>query len=377
MLNHNPKESGGMVLRPETALQYLRQAAALQSSGGGVFPEGLFTSFRKNRFLCYSRPDANFFFTASLLFTGSNLSSYLKAAQSPFYNEWEGMLVGMREKAFGAYPLFRQSHSNGAVTYNFWQRAARKHFPDGNILCRLPHFRLADDIDDTSLAFLTFPHSPSEAAQTKEKLLLHANGVQKQNTLGFTEYRMWPVYGTWFGKKMPVEFDVCALLNLMHFTERYKLPKNEYDAGTYKFLRSVLESEKHLNHPFRASANYADSAILLYHYARFAAEFPQALGIDSGNLIKYQCRAILKNTHNESHKLLTAISLGRLGEVVPKPVIDEAAFLKSFVFFLAPMLSAFEGPLLCRFAGLPLVHIEYVSEAFNLLLLAEAAVYCT
>ena len=176
----------------------IERIALCQSRGDKFFPEGIFPSYRQNNYLFYKRPDTNIFYTATIVFILNQIKHKVSEKSQTIIKE-------ITEKAIKNYPDFQ--NKDGLKTYNFWQTKPSKHFPNGFIFRHLDHFRIPDDIDDTSLVYLTLPQSKKDVIWLKEKLKLHT--VPSLGVGG-------AVYSTWFGKNMPIEFDVCALCNLMY-----------------------------------------------------------------------------------------------------------------------------------------------------------------
>ncbi|MES2389666.1 MAG: hypothetical protein V4543_16800 [Bacteroidota bacterium] len=359
----------------EKAINLLKQIEAMQSAGNRFFPAGLFPVWRKSPLHLKARPDPDFFLTASVLFTLDNIIACLDHKGSAHLPEVEAISDRIRIQAYQAYPLFRNAHPDGTLTYNFWPRKPGMHFPFGLIFRHLQSIAIPDDIDDTALAFLTMPHTPAEAQLVQNKLQFHANKYRKTNTTALSFYRNEPIPNTWFGSKMLIEFDVCALLNLLHMCSRYGLPWDDRTAAALRFVRSVLLHSEHFNYPFISSPYYAEAGIILYHYARFAAEFPGVLGADCLQKIENDCRHILSADYPEGSRLMAYISLSRLGLYAERPSVDEDAFISGFSFSVAGWLSAFEGKRIRRLAEKPFLQFRFFCPAFSLALLAEAEVY--
>ena len=67
---------------------FIQKIAHLQDSADRrYFPEGIFESYRSNRFWRYHRPDTNVFFTAITVFTLNNIIEKLSTESQKLVNE--------------------------------------------------------------------------------------------------------------------------------------------------------------------------------------------------------------------------------------------------------------------------------------------------
>lgn len=325
---------------------------------------GLFASFRHNPTVFYRRPDTNVFFTAVTVFT----LQQLRAVVTP---ESRQLIDQMTSRAAGAYPIFR--NKDGLNTYNFWPTRPSQHFPNGYLFRHFEHFRIPDDIDDTAMVFLTAPPEPADRLWLKEKLGQHANGSQPQRIRNtYPDYRPLRAYSTWFGKHMGVDFDACALSNVLFCIHQYDLPRNEHDADSLVYLRSIVETGRYVADPFRCAPHYARTSLIIYHLARLMAAF-QIADLESirPRLIA-DARLLLTTSTNRVERLLLATSLGRLNEPVQEVDLHfiEHDF-PSFHFFIAGLLTAYEQPWLRQFANRPLMQMRWQCDAHCWALVAE------
>ncbi|QIP17254.1 hypothetical protein G8759_33740 [Spirosoma aureum] len=328
---------------------------------------GLFPSFRSNSTIFYRRSDTNIFFTVITVFTLQSLRS----AGSP---KAQHLISQISERARTAFPIFQ--NKDGLDTYNFWPTRPSRHFPNGYLFRHFEHFRIPDDIDDTAMIYLTQiaePPSPDTLNWLKAKLAQHANRSQRhqiKNT--YPEYRSLRAYSTWFGKNMGIDFDACALSNVLFCIYQYNLPRNQHDTDSLIYLRSVVESGRYVAEPFRCAPHYARTSLIIYHLARLMAAFtiPELESVRSR--LVADAHQKLTKTSNRLEQIILATSLRRLGEVLP--AIDtnyiERDF-NTFNFFIAGLLTAYEQPWLRRFADRPLMQMRWQCEAHCWALVAE------
>lgn len=350
----------------------LKEIEKRQSKGGNHFAEGLFPSFRSNSFLFYKRPDTNVFFTANIVFILQQLKSHL----SEKYNSIIDKIISL---AIRNYPDFQ--NKDGLKTYNFWQTKPSNHFPNGNIFKRFEHFRIPDDIDDTALVYLTLPYSRDDVLWLKEKLTQHANLEKLQIRNTFEHYRNLKVYSTWFGKNMPIEFDVCALCNLMYLIEKHCLPRNDHDTDTYRFLREVIERNEFMTDPFTVAHNYATTPLIIYHYARLLGDFSIPELDSCREKLIHTIKASFEKEKSYMNKIILETSLIKLGirnlelGVSLKnssPINHQSSH--NFPYFIAGLLSSYENPILQKMARWKITQMEWTCEAHSLALILEN--YC-
>jgi hypothetical protein len=359
----------------------IERIASCQSRGDKFFPEGIFPSYRQNKYLFYKRPDTNVFYTATIVFI-------LNQIKHKVSEKSQTIIEIITEKAIKKYSDFQ--NKDGLKTYNFWQTKPSNHFSNGLIFRHLDHFRIPDDIDDTALIYLTLPHLKEDVVWLKEKLKLHTPQPTHRTALKESSDK-GPLqgqsdgsaggYSTWFGKNMPIEFDVCALCNLMYLFEKHQLPYNEYDEAVFVFLREVILQERYITDAFKVAHNYATTPLIIYHYARLLGDFEiKQLEICREKLIQ-KTKELLADgePYNE--------------EIVMNKVILETALLKlnkeyeftnyqlpvtnnqsPFTYFIAGLLSSYRNSFLYFFAPMKITQMEWKCEAHDLALIVERTV---
>jgi hypothetical protein len=335
----------------------IQRIADLQTS------TGLFSSVRSNPALAYRRPDSNVFFTAVTVFTLGHLRPAVSAVSQQLIDQ-------IRERALLAYPLFR--NKDGLNTYNFWPTRPSQHFPNGYIFRHFDHFRIPDDIDDTAMVYLTMHPSASDLRWLRDKLAQHANGTTRQIRTTFDEYRSLRAYSTWFGKNMGIDFDACALSNMLYCLYQYGVPPDPHALDSLTYLRAVVESGWYVSEPFRCAPHYARTSLIIYHLARLIDAFdPPELTSIRPRLVR-DARHLLTQTTNRMEQIVLSTSLLRLGE--RPPPIDTAGIdqdFNTFHFFIAGLLTAYEQPWLRRFAHRPITQMRWQCEAHSWALVVE------
>jgi hypothetical protein len=342
----------------------LQKIMALQANNQAFFEDGLFPAFRENRFFNYKRTDENLFITASIFFI-------LDAIKTNF--DADNQLLIEKSKAIFLEKISLFQQKDGLKTYNFYQTKPNKHFPNGWLLHRLRHFKLPEDIDDTALAYLIAEPPLEDVLWLKEKLKPHANlsRISIKNT--FQHYRQIKVYSTWFGEKMPIEFDACALCNLLFLFKKYDLPENEFDHDSIRFLAEIIERNEYKTAPIMVALNYPRTALILYHFGRLMQNFKiEALEKHRNTLIE-SCLELLKTEKNQFERLLLSTALMKLSGQADKYSFDLnlEKDSQSKPFFVAGFLSGFSNKFIKKLANLPIFQINWQSEALLLTLQLE------
>ncbi len=281
-------------------------------------------SVRKNDFWGYKRADDNIFALASTLFILQQNTRYLNNEQKVIFEKIESQI----QAEFAKY-----QNKDGRLTYNFYQTKPSSHFPNGRFMQRLDHFRLPDDIDDTALIYLT-------ANYTKEQTLWLKNHLT-EFTDQYVESKNGKIYSTWFGKNMPKEQDVCALLNLMYLFFKHQVSLDQTDQNTLEFIsNSVNDITKN---PFHIARHYGHAALIIYHYARFMSDFSHPeLDNRKPELIRIS-KDLLKKEKSALFRMLLETALLKCGEKRNKIDIDLNPE-KQFYSFIGAPFAPFQNP---------------------------------
>ncbi len=324
------------------------------------FPEGIFESYRSNKYLHYHRPDTNVFFTAITVFTLSNIKEFLSPKS-------QLLVENITKKATESYQLFK--NKNGLNTYNFFQTNPSQHFPHGNILHRFNHFKIPDDVDDTAMIYMTLPHTQEDAKWLQNKLIQHSNNYKQQIKNTFPEYKNLNAYSTWFGKDMYIEFDACALSNIIYCQLHFGLELDEHGQDAVKYIQQTILSNQYIEQPFRVAHQYARTPLIMYHVMRLMNKFhiPE-LEICREKLESEILCYLGKKGLEFMDRVLLEISLKNKNAV---KVLNLDDVDTNYPFFIAGLLTAYENPLLYKLSSSKLFHINWTCEAHSLALLAE------
>jgi hypothetical protein len=281
---------------------------------------------RQNRFWRYKRKDNSIFILATVNFILQNQN---------LPEKYKVRIRKISEKIESFYPLYK--NKDDSPTYNFYKTKPSQHFPFGMLMHHLDHFRLPDDIDDTAIIYLT-KRNP-ESAKLKKHLKDFSDTIPSEKW--HIKATSGEIYNTWFGKKMPKEQDVCAILNVLYFVFHNQFKLENIDLNSIQYLTNQIEyiSKK----PFLISRHYANSPLIFYHYARFMQKFKvKELEQKKSELIKLTLIK-LSNEKVFLNRILMEIALLKWGIPRQKIEVDlESDWSKGFYSFIGAPLAPFK-----------------------------------
>ncbi len=346
----------------------------LQVKQNGVFPKGSFATYRmyalnKDR----QKADVNAFFTGLIAFTLRDLKKDLTGPQQQLAEQ-------IISNSLPVYQKFK--NQKGRPTYNFWPTDTPKIFPNAGWMNVFDKKQaLPDDLDDTVIILLALETADSTAAQVHNIMQSFTNNGQKQVHNTFKAYRNIGAYSTWFGKKMPVDFDICVLANVLYFVQLYHLPWTTADSASLQLIEKVLAEKKHIGAAAYVSPHYSKLPNILYHLSRLMSVSPiPALEKYKQQLIDDAKEALITSDHFMDQVILsTALLRWGVDPPVTKPHaiknIDELIEENNFSFFIANMASMLPDPLKEWMGGAGVGKFYYYSAAYNNLLVLENLVW--
>lgn len=350
--------------------QLLNRIYALQAKESSVFPKGLFPSYRmyalnKNR----EKADVNIFFTGLIAFTLHDLKPKLTTHQQSISSQ-------IIEDSWPTFSKFQ--NRKGRSTYNFWPTDTPKIFPNAGWMNWFDDSQaLPDDLDDTVIMLLAMNASDSTAKQIHALMQQFTNNGTNKVRNTFKDYRNIGAYSTWFGKKMPVDFDVCVLANVLYFVQRYNLEWTAADSASLQLIEKVLTERKHITHAPYVSPHYSKLPNILYHLSRLMSVRPMpSLEKFKPQLVEDATRA-LANTDEFMDEVILSTSLLRWGVKPPAMKVHTAANITEltedghFSFFIANMASMLPDPLKQWMGGAGVGKFYYDCDAYNNVLLLE------
>jgi len=343
----------------------LEDIAVRQVSADGFFRAGAFPSTRIHATRPgLSRSDNNIFFTGLI---GLGLRDLQKDLRGPDRALCDSILERMRP-AIGFY-----RNASGRLTYNFWQTDPPLIFPGDPLLRYLDRSHaLPDDLDDTAILLLALGRGDSTQV-VKWLMEAHANGRSGIEHRSYRRYRKAGAYSTWFGKRMPVDFDFSVLCNVLYWVCANHLAFSAVDSATVDLIRDMAVRELPVKDPAYVSPHYARTPILLYHIGRLLARFSIPALDTLRPLLIREARTALAKADDPMDRVLLSTTLLRLGAPDVPPValgsVDEAD--PGFVFFIASFSDYFRNPFRRVFLHTRFIRYEFQCVAYNRFLLLE------
>jgi hypothetical protein len=355
--------------------QLLERIAFLQTKEEGIFPKGTIPSYRmyahnKDRY----KADINPFFTGLVSFSLLDIHPYLKDQQKKIANQI----------IHNSYPVFEKfkNKKNNYPTYNFWPTDTPQIFPNAGWLNLLDKSRsLPDDMDDTVIILMALQSNDSIARVVHKLMQKHINSNSNPVRNTFKEYRKLGAYSTWFGKKMPTEFDISVLMNVLYFVQKYDLEWSAADSASLELIIDAIETRKHIDHANYISHHYAKAAIILYHLSRLMSVKPiPALELLKPQLIN-QATNLFHQSGSFMEKILLSTSLLKWGAKPPEisigPDQDLISLIEdeTFSFFIANMGSIYPDQVKKFLTKSKLGTFYYYSPGYNNLLVLENLIW--
>lgn len=272
-------------------------------------------------------------------------------------------------------PSFKNKKSRN--TYNYWRTDTSFKFPYTWWIPMLRgHVTLPDDMDDTVLGLLAndTPDSSAEAMHQLMQQFIH-DGKKLKTT--YSTYSNYQTYSTWFGKKVPVVFDVCVLSNVLSFVEKYHLPYTHADSAAIALLVKTIETNDYIKHPEFVSPYYGKTSLILYHVSRLMS----TANIESLEKLKPQlvneAKRQLNNSNNILEQIILSSALIKWGEK-PKDIqlpsineIEKAIEQNPLPFFIGNIPSYLKQPIKENMINRKMLMFYHYCPAWNDALLLE------
>jgi len=352
----------------------LKRLELLQSKSDLVFSKGSFSSYRAyslNKTI--EKADDNAFFTGLISFTLKNLLKDLNS-------EDQKIAFSIIERSIPFFNHFK--NQKGRNTYNFWSTNPPKIFPNSGWMNLFDHSQsLPDDLDDTVILLMAMDAPDSIASEVHLLMQGFANGKGKEIRNTFEAYKNIPAYSTWFGKKMPVDFDISVLTNVLSFVQHYQLKWTSFDSASLQLIVKVIADKNYLNAPSSVSPHYNRTPIILYHLSRLMSiqAIPE-LENHKTELIE-TTKKLLNESTSFIDRTILSTSLMRWGIKPPIFTISTGKSLfdmiddPNFVFFIANMSSMLPNKWKDLAGTIGVGKFSYYCEAYNTCLLLENMVW--
>jgi hypothetical protein len=333
----------------------------LQISNDPFYTKGQFPAQRGKQ---HRVEDNTVFFNSLICFTLQNAANGL----DPISKEHADTICARIKSSYKAY-----QNSSGIQTYNFWKTNPPVFFPHSRFFSHFSAFNIPDDADCTSMIYLTDTTLTSNSAWLQNKLAVHSNWATSKIKNTCRPYRQFKAYSTWFGKKMPIEFDICVQSNALLFIYKNHLPLTLQDQETIALLHSQILSGDYIKQSFYLSPSYKKPAIVLYHLARLLENNRIPLLEDCREQLKNDLVIALKTATSFMDKLLLSTALLRMKGSPPPLIIEQVTNddLDNFVFFRANLFSSYARPALRFISKTSWFDCNFYCRAYGLTLMLE------
>jgi hypothetical protein len=351
-------------------LTLLQRVKALQVTEASVFPKGSFASYRTYQYnKDFQKADINGFYTGLIVFTLRNLQAKL----TPWQQQIADSIIS------AALPVFNKfQNRKKRDTYNFWPTDTAQIFPNSGWLNWFNKTQaLPDDLDDTVIILLAMNANKSTAAAIHKLMQGYTNNPQKKINNTFPAYSNIGAYSTWFGEKMPVDFDVSVLSNILFFVQRYNLIWTAADSASLVLIDKVISDNKHIDAPAYISPHYASTPIVLYHFSRLMQVKPIELLEKHKVTLVEQATQYLQKDIPFMEKVLLLTALKRWGIDYTMRITTNEKNIESliesedFSFFIANMASMYPDKMKKILGNAKIGKFRYYCPAYNHMLVLE------
>ncbi len=352
----------------------LQRIDELQPKEDGVFPKGSIPSYRiyalnKDR----QKADINAFYTGLVAFTLNDIQRDFAPAQQK----------QAKQIVANTLPVFAKFRNRrGRDTYNFWPTDTPQVFPHSgwiNLFDKVG--ALPDDLDDTVIMLLALNAPDSTARAIHALMQSFTNNDQKKIRNTFAEYQDIGAYSTWFGEKMPVDFDICVLANVLYFVQTYNLSWTAADSASLLLIEKVLEDRRHITAAAQISPHYSKLPNILYHLSRLMSVRPiPSLEKFRPQLVADAHKA-LGSAGTFMDEVILSTALLRWNTIPPQPHprrannMEELVEDDQFAFFIANWASMLPGVMKRWIGGAAIGKFYYHCPAYNHVLLLENLVW--
>lgn len=342
----------------------LHQIEVLQIKTDDFYYAGSFPTYRQYGESLKLKEDNAVFFAGLIAFTIKEALPYLTPEQQ---------IAGdtIIHRTIRSYSHNR--NKDGLPTFNFWRTNPPLVFPNSWFLNLFDNTKnLPDDLDDTSIFWLSMDPSDSLTNLIKKLMDSHANGETAWIENTYKRYRKLRAYSTWFGVKMPIDFDFCVLCNVLYFVHAYGLPLDVHDSASVELLRRMIVEKEYLKHPAYISPHYGRTPLLIYHAARLLGQFSiPALDTLKPTLLK-NAEIAYKHSNNWLDSVLLSTAIMRLGgSPEPLPDLNNGIGLHKTTFFVASFADIFPGFWKKMLLKNPLIKYYFSCPAFRYALYLE------
>lgn len=349
--------------------QLLQNLLAKQQTENKFFVEGSFASYRQHSNSSNLKQDNNIFYTALIAYTLQELKPYLNNEEKLIADS----IINRSKKAFTHY-----ANKKGRLSYNFWRiDTTDNFFPNDKVLKLFrKSLKLPDDLDDTGIILASLNLDSVTAAIAHDSMQQYINGNNTTIKNTYKKYKNIPAYSTWYGIKMPVDFDFGVHCNVLSFVNKYNLQWTKADSATYDLLLKMIDEKLYVTNPKYISPYYSYTPVLIYHIARLM----QTKKLPELESRKQQIIDDAKNefnkTENVLYKTLLATTLLKFDIVVSHIDLDSTAINGSlntdeFVYYTGHLFGHLNNSIKKIASNMKVTEYKWFCSAFNDCLLLE------
>ncbi len=333
------------------------------------FVEGSFPCYRQHNNNTSLKEDNNIFYTALIAYTLQDLKPNLNSDESV-------MADTIINRAKRAFPYYK--NPKGRLSYNFWQTAnGGSFFPNDHVLSKFKNsLALPDDLDDTSMILSVLNVNDSTAGKAHLLMQNFINGKHSTIKNTFKKYKHTTAYSTWYGVKMPVDFDFGVHCNILSFVNKYQLPWQKADSATYQLLLSMIDNKYYLKQPVYISPYYAYTPVLLYHIARLT-DTKQLIELENRKpaLIDDALKSLSK-ADNIMYKIMLSSALLKWNVVPPAfdlkdDIIEGSLNTTNFVYYTGHLFGHLNNTIKKLANSMDVTQYKWYCSAFNDCLILE------
>lgn len=338
-----------------------------QARNDDYFLDGLFPSYREYYFNRGAlKKDDNSFFTGLIVFTLRKLQPFLNTSSRRIC---DSIII----KATPSFLKFQ--NRKGRNVYSFWQTNPIKYFPNSGFLSLFKMNALPDDADCSVIALMALNASTEIATEVHQYMQDYSNHTKHRVQSTFGDYKKLPAYSTWLGHKVPIDFDVCVLSNILFFVHAYNLSYSKADSASLQLICQSVKKRQYKTDAVYLSPYYNKTSVILYHLARLmSAKYIPELEQYRTQLID-DARDCYVRANDQMEKVILSTALMNWNVVLPEfeleKSIPSATSSQNFVFFVANMASMLPNPVNRFMTKTNMGRFDYHCPAYNDVLLLE------
>ena len=344
--------------------QALQRISNWQSKGDNYFSAGIIPTFRAYEKNSNSyKPDNNVFTTGVIVFMLQKIRSQLVQADKIICDS-------ITQRAIRSFPKFK--NKKGRNTYNFWTTDTVKVLPNAGWMNWFTKKEtLPDDMDDTVMLLMAMNANKIESETVHAIMQPSVNCAEAKYKYAYKELMDFDAYTTYFGKKTPIDFDICVQCNVLYFVSNNHLIFTKADSATVQLIVTALNKKYHLTAPDKIAPVYISAPIILYHLSRLMAlNTIKELDVYKSQLITDANKQLAK-TNNIVEKIILQTALMRWG-IFNFPSITfknddvlEAIEKDDFIFYTADLSGNFKNPLRKWLIGSKALRFNFYCPAYN------------